>query len=219
MQFEDIHLSDTQLYALFRQYYTSGNYSAALNLLSQNPQLQLKAIIADNLNELNERVYGLENVYYVEVEDYLNNLLQSMQTKVNNLSNQNQFISTQQYYPMNFVYYNDEVYFCIQEPPISTLPTDSNYWLYLGLFGEKGKGGITNLSFAGVWNEFTEYNTNEVVFIGNTFYWALQPNQGQNPTEGNNFWEILFTVPIQQIIVSNVDPISFLNVNDFWWQN
>lgn len=219
MQFEDIHLSDTQLYALFRQYYTSGNYSAALNLLSQNPQLQLKAIIADNLNELNERVYGLENVYYVEVEDYLNNLLQSIQTKVNNLSNQNQFISTQQYYPMNFVYYNDEVYFCIQEPPIGTLPTNTTYWLYLGLFGATGKGSLTNLTFTGEWDNLTSYDVNDVVFIGDTFYWALQSSQGQDPTETSSaYWGVLFTVPIQQVVVSAVDPASTLNTNDFWWE-
>lgn len=219
MQFEDIHLSDTQLYALFRQYYTSGNYTAALNLLSQNPQLQLKAIIADNLNELNERVYGLENVYYVEVEDYLNNLLQSMQTKVNNLSNQNQFISTQQYYPMNFVYYNDEVYFCIQEPPIGIDPTNTEYWLHLGLFGDKGKGGLVNLTFVGEWDNLTQYNINDVVFVGDTFYWAEQSNQGQPPGEGTDgYWGILFVVPIQQVVVSTVDPSSTLNADDFWWQ-
>ena len=218
MQFEDIHLSDAQLYTLFRQYYKNGAYQEALNVLAQNPQLDLKAITADNLNELSERVYGMENVYYVEVEQYLANLLQSMQTDVNNLSNQNQYSATQQYYENNFVYYNDEVYFCIKEPPVGTDPTNTTYWLYLGLFGQNGKFGLSNLTFAGLWNTNTVYTTNQVVYIGYTFYWALQDNQGQDPTtESSEYWGVLFTVEPQQIVVDINQPIN-QNTNDFWFQ-
>ena len=218
MQFEDIHLSDAQLYTLFRQYYKNGAYQEALNVLAQNPQLDLKAITADNLNELSERVYGMENVYYVEVEQYLTNLLQSMQTDVNNLSNQNQYSTTQQYYENNFVYYNDEVYFCIKEPPIGTDPTNTTYWLYLGLFGRNGKFGLSNLTFAGLWNTNTVYTTNQVVYIGYTFYWALQDNQGQDPTtESSEYWGVLFTVQPQQIVTDTNQPEN-QNPNDFWFQ-
>lgn len=218
MQFEDIHLSDTQLYALFRQYYKNGAYQEALNILSQNPQLDLKAIIADNLNDLNERVYGMENVYYVEVEQYLADLLQSMQTDVNNLSNQNQYSATQQYYENNFVYYNNEVYFCIKEPPIGTDPTNATYWLHLGLFGENGLYGLSNLTFVGTWNTNAVYTTNQVVYIGYTFYWALQDNQGQDPaTESSEYWGVLFTVDPQQIVASTNVPEN-QNVGDFWFQ-
>lgn len=218
MQFEDIHLSDAQLYTLFRQYYKNGAYQEALNVLAQNPQLDLKTITADNLNELSERVYGMENVYYVEVEQYLANLLQSMQTDANNLSNQNQYSVAQQYYENNFVYYNNEVYFCIKEPPIGTDPTNTTYWLYLGLFGQNGKFGLSNLTFTGLWNTNTLYTTNQVVYIGHTFYWALQDNQGQNPsTQPSTYWGVLFTVKSQRIIVDSVQP-SDLQAEEFWFQ-
>lgn len=218
MQFEDIHLSDTQLYTLFRQYYSSGAYTQALNVLTSNPQLDLKVIVADNLNELSERVYGLEDVYYTEVEEYLANLLQSMQTDVNNLSNQNQYSATQQYYPKNFVYYNSNVYFCLKEPPVGTDPTNTTYWLHLGLFGKPGKFGLSNLTFAGFWDTNTVYTENQVVCLGYTFYWALQNNQGQNPTaESSEYWGILFTVEPQQIVASQSTPEG-QNTNDFWFQ-
>lgn len=218
MQFEDIHLSDAQLYTLFRQYYTQGAYAEALNVLASNPQLDLKAVTADNLNELSERVYGLENVYYTEVEDYLSNLLQSMQTQVNNLSNQNQYSATQQYYPNNFVYYNDEVYFCVQEPPVGTLPTNTTYWLYLGLLGITGKGGISGLTFTGEWNSGTTYKANDVTYVGTTFYYALQGSTGQQPTGGETdvYWGILFSVTPQQVVVNATQPT--LNTNDIWFQ-
>ena len=218
MQFEHIQLSDAQLYTLFRQYYKNGAYQEALNILTQNPQLDLKAITADNLNDLSERVYGMENVYYVEVEQYLANLLQSMQTDVYNLSNQNQYSATQQYYPKNFVYYNNNVYFCIQEPPIGTDPTNTTYWLYLGLFGQNGLYGLSNLTFVGPWNTNTVYTTNQVVYIDYTFYWALQNNQGQDPTtESSEYWGVLFTVEPQQI-VADINQPENQNANDFWFQ-
>lgn len=218
MQFEDIHLSDAQLYTLFRQYYKNGAYQEALNILSQNPQLDLRAIIADNLNELRERVYGLEDVYYIEVEKYLTDLLQSMQTDVDNLSNQNQFNAAKQYYENNFVYYNGEVYFCIKEPLIGTLPTDQTYWLYLGLFGQDGKYGLINLTFVGSWDTATAYTKNQVVYIDKTFYWALQDNQGQDPsTQPSTYWGVLFTVKPQRIIVDGIQP-SDLQAEDFWFQ-
>lgn len=219
MQFEDIHLSDAQLYTLFRQYYTNGAYAEALNVLSSNPQLDLKVVTADNLNELSERVYGMENVYYVEVEQYLANLLQSMQTDVNNLSNQNQYSATQQYYPKNFVYYNNDVYFCLQEPPIGTDPTNTTYWLYLGLFGQNGNIGLSNLTFVGAWDTNTSYLTNQVVYVDYTFYWAIQNNQGQDPTTDstNTYWGVLLTVQPQQVIASSAQPEN-QNTNDFWFQ-
>lgn len=218
MKFEDIHLSDLQLYTLFRQYYKNGAYQEALNILSQNHQLNLKGILADHLNDFNERVYGMENVYYVEVEEYLTSLLQSMQIDVNNLSNQNQYNETKQYYENNFVYYNDEVYFCIKEPPIGTNPTNQEYWLYLGLFGKNGLYGLINLDFVGQWDANTVYTTNQVVYIDYTFYWALQDNQGQDPTiDSNEYWDVLFTAEVQKISTNLKQPIE-QNINDFWFQ-
>lgn len=219
MQFQDIHLSDAQLYTLFRQYYKNGAYQEALNLLAQNPQLDWKGITADNLNKLSEQVYGIENLYYVDVEEYLANLLQSMQTDVDNLANLHEYDPTQQYYENNFVFYNNEAYFCIQEPPIGTLPTNTTYWLYLGLFGGKGNYGITNLTFVGPWNINTLYTTNQVVYIDKTFYWAIQSSQGQDPSTdtSNTYWSVLFTVQPQQIIVDQAQPVG-LNTNDFWFQ-
>lgn len=218
MQFEDIHLSDTQNYNLFKQYYAQGNYTAALNLLRQNPSLDTKATIAENLNDLGERLYGFENEYYTEVEDYLSNLYDRLGTDVNNLSNQNQYSATQQYYPKNFVYYNDDVYFCISQPPIGTLPTNTTYWLHLGLLGNQGEGALSNLTFKGQWSGTAQYSANDVVYVGYTFYYALQSNVGQQPSSGGDSnWGVLFVAQVQQAEVAVSQP-SGLNTGDLWFQ-
>lgn len=220
MQYEDIHLSDVQQYALFRQFYTAGDYVSALNLLSSNPQLDLKAIIADNLNTLSEQVYGMENVYYVEVEDYLNNLLNTAQANAEDFISRGEYDPTQQYQVNNHVYYNNNVYFCIKEPPIGTDPTNTEYWLYLGLFGQNGKDSLSNVNFRGQWSQLLTYNVNDCVYIGRTFYWAKQTNSNQSPTVvDSQYWGVLFTVPdSQQVVVSIDDPTATLNTGDFWWK-
>ena len=99
------------------------------------------------------------------------------------------------------------------------MPTDSIYWLYLGLFGKTGNIGLNNLIFVGAWNNDTAYTVNQVVFVDYTFYWAIQSNQGQNPTTDidNVYWGVLFTVKPQKII-ANVNQPSNQNTNDIWLQ-
>ena len=213
MQFQDIHISDTQLYNLFQQYFSAGNYTQALNILSQNSQLINKIINAETINDLSERLSGFENEYYTEVEQYLSQLLANMQTDVNNLSNRNEYDSAIQYFPKNFVFYNDEIYFCTQEPPIGTLPTDAQYWLYLGLKGENGHNSLINMNFKGLYSNSVDYNKYDIVYQGLTFYYA---NINQ-PLDDSNYWGILFETSPQQVITNSIMPVN-INSKDFWWQ-
>lgn len=216
MQFQDIHISDTQLYNLFQQYFSTGNYTQALNILSQNSQLINKIINAETINDLSERLSGFENEYYTEVEQYLSQLLTNMQTDVNNLSNQNEYSTTVQYQVKNFVYYNNEVYFCTTTPSIGTLPTNTQYWLYLGLKGKNGQNSLVNMNFKGLYSDTTNYNTYDIVYQDTIFYYAIQDNIGQ-PLTDTTYWGVLFETSSQQVITSSTVPIV-INPKDFWWQ-
>lgn len=216
MQYQDIHLSDSQLFTLFKQYFSNGNYTQALNILSQNPQLDTKKIVAETINDFNERLLGFENEYYTEVEQYLSKLLINMQTDVNSLSNRNEYDGGIQYFPKNFVFYNDEIYFCTQEPPIGTLPTDTRYWLYLGLKGENGHNSLINMNFKGLYSNSVDYNKYDIVYQGLTFYYAIQNNINQ-PLDDSNYWGILFETSPQQVITNSIMPVN-INSKDFWWQ-
>lgn len=216
MQFQDIHISDTQLYNLFRQYFSVGNYTQALNILSQNSQLTNKIVNAEIINDLSERLSGFENEYYTEVEQYLSQLLADMQTEVDNLSNQNEYSATVQYRVKNFVYYNNEIYFCTLTPPVGTLPTNTQYWLYLGLKGKTGQNSLINMTFKGLYSDTTEYNTYDIVYQGNTFYYAIQGSTGQSLTD-TTYWGVLFNASIQQVLASSTQP-DIINPKDFWWQ-
>ena len=58
---QDIHLSDKELWSNFQDYWDSGNYVAAINLLNANQQLVTKYVSANWLNGLTALVYALEN--------------------------------------------------------------------------------------------------------------------------------------------------------------
>lgn len=62
--YEDIHISDNELYQSFLEDISNGNYSSALNILSTNDQLQKKAMSADNINLITSNLVYLQNLNY-----------------------------------------------------------------------------------------------------------------------------------------------------------
>lgn len=61
--FENIHISDDTLYQQFLSYYSEGNYSDALNLLSSNAQLVKKITSATNINLIISNIMAMEQLY------------------------------------------------------------------------------------------------------------------------------------------------------------
>lgn len=59
--FQDIHLTDEQLWLTFQQYWKTGNYLAAKNLLDSNKQLITKYANAEWYNSLTDLIYQLQN--------------------------------------------------------------------------------------------------------------------------------------------------------------
>lgn len=60
MKFEDIQLTDKELWGQFQSLCQSGDYASALTLL-QNTQLTNKALTADVLNALTDYIVQIEN--------------------------------------------------------------------------------------------------------------------------------------------------------------
>lgn len=218
MRYEDIHISDASIRQSFIQYMNQGNFVSALALLENNPQVTDRSTMAAVFNELRERVFGLENVYYTEVENYLSNLSVQMQDTVNNLNDMGQFDASVEYQERNVVIYNDNYYYCLQNPPVGTLPTNETFWLYLGLKGKNGLDGLTNVAFKGQYSSTATYQPNDIVYVEPNFYYAKVESTGQ-PIADTNYWGILFKADTPKILVQETQPSDTeLEVNDFWFQ-
>ena len=218
MRYEDIHISDATIRQNFIQLMNLGSVASALKLLEDNPQLTDKSTMAAVFNELRERIFGLENVYYTEVEDYMSNLLVQMQDTVDDLVDMGEFDATVEYKERNLVYYNNEYYYCLQNPPVGTLPTNNLFWLYLGLRGTRGVDGITNMTFKGQYLETESYQPNDIVYSGLNFYYAKVASTGQ-PVTDESYWGVFIKTNAVKILVQAEAPTETqLETNDFWFQ-
>lgn len=215
--YQDIQISDVSLQQQLQQYWSSGQYSEALSLLSANAtQLQGKSFIADLINILSSGVLDLETRYNTAVPVFLSNLATQYSTLISNLISQGTWNASVQYTPFNFVVYNSEVYMCISQPPVGTLPTDTTYWLYLGLRGEQGAPGI-DVNMRYTWNSANTYNPNDLVVYGTNIYVALVQNTGVTPGTDDNTWGIFLVSTPGQIYVGTTAP-AYPVQNTVWFE-
>lgn len=187
MKIQDIQLSDKTLWQDFVTKYESGDYYGALAVL-QNAQLVSKANTASVTNAMIKAVDDLQDLYYTNVEDKLADGLATFQESIDNIANQGEYDATKQYAQGNFVLYNGNVYMYIANTPSTgNLPTDTAYWVNLGLKGDTGAPSL-DLNLRYNWQSNLQYNSKDVVYYGDSMYWAKQTSTGREPGFGKQGW-------------------------------
>lgn len=217
LRYQDIQTSDINIQQQFQFYFTNGQYVQALNLLNNNlSTLQNKAFVANAINTIVNGMLILENYYYQGVVVYLSNLSSQYQLLINNFKNRSNWVSSVQYSQYNFVNYNNELYMCTQTPPIGTIPTNTNYWLYLGLQGIEGAPGV-DVIMEYSWESNTSYQLNDLVTYNNNIYVALKNNIGIIPGTDNSVWLLFIQFKKGEIYVG-VNPPSIFDNNTIWFK-
>lgn len=219
LRYQDIQIPDIQLKTQFKQYFQTGHYAEALSVINGNiDQLQGKAFIASAINTITSALLLVENYYNNDVVVYLSNLLTQFQNLIDNFKKRGEWVSTIQYTPYNFVIYNNNIYMCFQQPPVNTLPTDENYWIFLGLEGVQGKPG-TDVVMEYDWEPTTSYQKNDLVVYNGLIYVALKDNTGIVPGTdvANNTWLVFIMFDKGQIYVGP-NPPTALNDNTIWFK-
>lgn len=217
LHYQDIQIPDVTLRSQFRQYVQTGQYAEALALLNNNAaQLQGKAYIANTINTIVSGILELEGYYNTGVTIYLSNLATQYFALINNLKKMGLWISSVQYTPYNFVLYNNEIYMCLEAPPIGTLPTDIQYWLYLELRGQQGAPGV-DVVMRYTWNNTNTYSPNDLVVYDGNIYVALTNNINVIPTSSPTDWLLFLKIGKGQIYVGTTPPSNPVN-NMIWFQ-
>lgn len=215
--YQDIQISDVTLSQQFQQYVAAGNYIDALSLLTNNEeQLAGKAYIANVINTITSGILDLESRFKNGVTLFLSNLAIQYNTLIANMKKIGTWLITAQYMPYNFVIYNQEIYMCIQQPPVGTLPTNTTYWLYLGLRGEQGAPGV-DVTMRYDWNATTAYNPNDLVVYGTNIYVALTANTGVTPGTSSATWLLFLVSTPGQIFVGTTAP-QYPTDNTIWFE-
>ena len=175
---QDIQIGNESLLATYRSYFANRYVNEAHNLINTNI-LKSYVLQAEWMNAVKTKIEDLEEHKDIEIDQKLNNANTEFQFNINELLYMQEYNNIIQYYKNNFVLYNNKVYFCIQNS-LGNLPTNTSYWLDVGLIGKKGQYGL-GVNYCGLWNEETQYNKYDLIYYENNLYVALADNVGKIP--------------------------------------
>lgn len=208
MRVQDIHYTDVTLKNEFVQKFLSGDLAGAFKILEDNGQLNNKKFVADIINYVNTALYQLEENYYTNVDDYLLATNNAFNTLINNYINKNIYSDKTTYQRNNFVLYNNEVYLYINGNPTSgNNPTNTNYWVYIGLRGDKGNYGI-GVTMKYTWNNQATYNPLDIVYYNGVYYVAKEQNINVEPSETSSQWTMFLKTKPAYIATNKEEAMS-----------
>lgn len=213
---EDINIEEVKLKEQYYNDFINGNIDKAQKTILDNPSLKFKVLNAENLNALLNGIMLLENGYYDNVDKKLDNHLKDYQIKIDELIYLNDYKPSEKYEINNFVLYNKEIYYCKLNPPIGTLPTNTVYWIKLGLKGENGEPSL-GISYKGNWNSGISYKKYDAIIYQNKLYVAKKNNSNSNPISDTTAWSLQMQVEEQGIYVSDTEPPNIKEGN-IWIQ-
>lgn len=218
IKWQDLALKNENLRQQFMQYFKEGYYSQALALITNNADIDSETVRPEVFNMINTSLTYLQNLYYNSVEVVLSEDEQQFQYMINNFINKKEFSATEVYVPYNFVVYNEQIYMCIKETTAGILPTNTDYWLLIGLKGEIGATAIdTTLRYK--WDYKITYSPKDVVTYNNVLYVAKNRNNNSQPDINPEDWEVFMTIPRAKIIVSATEPNpDALVEGGQWWK-
>ena len=214
---QDLQIDDMNLYRQFLVYMQGQNYSDGLVFLANNAeQLNGKAYIANLINTITSGISNLQQRFDNSVLIYLAAMTNTFMVWVDNFRQMGVWSETATYEKNNFVVYNNEIYMAIHDVPTGYMPTNSTYWLYLGLRGFQGAPGV-QVDVAGDWNNSTTYQQNQIVVHNNQIYLALVNNTGVEPGIDPDTWLLFMSIEPGIINVGPLPPANPVN-NEIWFQ-
>lgn len=182
----DLDISTKVYYDQYCTYINQSKFTEA-NEIKEN---YLKNVLVDAFffNGIIDDIYALQKLFHDELESWVFNV--SKYAGV--------YSSTVKYTKFNVVSYVHEAAIQFYQAvaldiPIGTLPTDENYWMCVTMRGEKGDPGM-GMSYAGIWNNLTNYSAEQFVVCNNAFWICLTQNSGSQPSKTNPKWGLMLEI-------------------------
>lgn len=205
MKYQDIQIPDFPLQQQFVQKWLAEDYVGALAMLS-NSSLSSKKFVSTVFGTLAQTLSVLEQHYFTEFPDALELKLTEYHNAINRFIYKENYDASTNYEVGNYVLYNEAIYACIQDNT-NKVPTDTQYWVYLGLQGETGAYGISaNMRYS--WSNIPTYNTQDIVYHNENLWYCNETNTGVEPTESATKWTKFLAVPTVRIVISESEPTN-----------
>lgn len=214
-RYQDIQTTDVSLKNQFINYFNNDSYTEALQLLTNNfEQIKDKAFTATTINKIITGVLFIENQYNNDTTVFLSNLAEQYFDLVDNFKNMQNWQNNISYIPYNFVIYNKIVYMCFKNSSNGTLPTNTEFWIEIGLQGQVGAPG-TDVAMKFNWDSVIDYVPNDLVVYNKNIYVSLTNNFNSQPDISSNDW-LLFLTFGNAFIHAGINPPNNY-VNDSIW--
>ena len=215
-RFQDIKISDANLKAEFITKFFDTDFSGAFAIINNNPQLDSKTFLASVMNDIAAILSLLQNNFQNGVIDYLSSQITNFQTIIDNYKLKGVYDAQTTYRIYNFVTYNDKDYLYINSTASSgNLPTNTTYWLELGLQGAEGGGGI-DVILKYNWDSSLHYEPLDIVYYNNTLWVAKVANSNVAPSNGAT-WEVFVPFDLVDIYSNSSAPTGDNLYNGLIW--
>lgn len=219
MTFLNVVASDGSLIEQYLKAMNAGNQTQANQILAQIPQASQKLITATDLNTLSQAMLAVERFYLTDIEPYMNELQQSWTQTIKQFSYQGVWSSGTSYVVNNLVSYTvsgiNLVYIATSNPPVGTVPTNSNYWRLLTIQGQQGTSG-QGVSYRQEWTNSATYSVNDCVTYNAALWMAIASSQNQEPTNNSQYWQLIMNLEVTTYPIQDTEPTN-LQVNGLWF--
>lgn len=182
---QDVQIGDVDLIETYRDTFDNTSIETAQGLINTNT-LRSYVLQSEWMNAVKEKIEDIEECKVTECDDVLVDKTEEFQFHIDGFEYIDEYSSSTQYYKNNFVLYNDEIYFCIKDS-LNNLPTNTTYWLKIGLIGENGQYSL-GVVYKGDWRDSTQYYKYDLVLFSNNIYVAKQDNINSQPTSTTNWF-------------------------------
>ena len=215
----NIVATDGPLIQQYQAAMQAGNTDLANQVLAQIPQGTQKIITATDLNTLTQAMLAVERFYLTDIEPYIQTQQESWLTTIQKFSYQGVWSSGTSYVTNNFVTYTVSgltlLYLAIADPPVGTVPTNTQYWRLLTIQGQPGTSGA-GLSYRQEWQTGVSYSTNDAVTYDGALWMALQASQGREPSTNPSYWQIVMSLETTTYPIQDTEPTN-LDVGGLWF--
>ena len=215
----NIVATDGPLIQQYQAALQAGNQTLANQILAQIPQGTQKIITATDLNTLTQAMLAVERFYQTDIEPYVAQKQADWLTIIQQFSYQGVWSSGTSYVTNNFVTYTVSgltlLYLAIADPPVGTLPTNTQYWRLLTIQGQPGTSG-TGLSYRQEWQTGVSYSTNDAVTYDGALWLALQNSQGREPSTNPSYWKLVMSLETTTYPIQDIEPTN-LDVGGLWF--
>lgn len=182
---QDVQINDVDLIETYKNTFNNESITTAQSLINTD-KLKSYTLQSEWMNDLKTEIEKVEGYKVTDCDNVFTNDAEEFQLHIDALLYVGEYNEYVQYYKNNCVSYNEEVYLCIKNS-LNKIPTNTTYWVKVGLKGEKGNYDL-GVKWHGIWDYNIVYHKYDLISYNNNLYIAKKSNINSRPIPINIYY-------------------------------